>query len=177
MKGKPLLAGAAAGLIAGAVMGVMIIVMMGGTQDGTINKIAALYGGQSAALGFGAHLIHSALIGALFGLLFKSYARSKISATIAGLVYGFIWWILGPLFIMPLWLAGAGFMGLVVVKLYLVDLGNSGTVERIVSFIGVGMLLLVVGYFAPVPPRYGHQDATPPGDAPPAPGAATGDGP
>ena len=52
-----------------------------------------------------------------------------------------------------LWLAGAAFMALVVVKLFLVDLGNSGTVERIVSFIGTGVLLLVVGYFAPAPPR------------------------
>lgn len=51
------------------------------------------------------------------------------------------------------WLAGAALMGLVVIKLFLVDLGNSGTIERIVSFIGVGGLLLVVGYFAPVPPR------------------------
>jgi uncharacterized membrane protein len=51
------------------------------------------------------------------------------------------------------WLVGAGFMGLVVIKLFLVDLGNSGTIERIVSFIGIGVLLLVVGYFAPVPPR------------------------
>jgi uncharacterized membrane protein len=51
------------------------------------------------------------------------------------------------------WLAGAGFMALVVVKLFLVDLGNTGTVERIVSFIGIGALLLVVGYFAPAPPR------------------------
>jgi uncharacterized membrane protein len=52
-----------------------------------------------------------------------------------------------------LWLAGAGFMGLVVIKLFLVDLGNSGTVERIISFIGIGALLLVVGYLAPAPPR------------------------
>jgi uncharacterized membrane protein len=50
-----------------------------------------------------------------------------------------------------LWLAGAGFMALVVLKLFLVDLGNSGTVERIVSFIAIGALLLVVGYFAPAP--------------------------
>jgi uncharacterized membrane protein len=51
------------------------------------------------------------------------------------------------------WIAGASLMGLVVVKLFLVDLGNSGTVERIVSFIGTGVLLLVVGYFAPAPPK------------------------
>jgi len=52
-----------------------------------------------------------------------------------------------------LWLLGAGLMGLVVIKLFVVDLGNTGTVARIVSFIGIGTLLLVVGYFAPVPPR------------------------
>ncbi len=52
-----------------------------------------------------------------------------------------------------LWLAGAGIMGVVVVKLVLIDLGNSGTLERIISFIATGLLLLVVGYFAPVPPR------------------------
>ena len=52
-----------------------------------------------------------------------------------------------------LWLIGAGFMALVVIKLFLVDLGNTGTVERIISFIGTGALLLVVGYFAPAPPK------------------------
>jgi uncharacterized membrane protein len=51
------------------------------------------------------------------------------------------------------WLAGAGLMAVVVVKLFVVDLANVGTVPRIVSFIGVGVLMLVVGYFSPVPPR------------------------
>jgi uncharacterized membrane protein len=51
------------------------------------------------------------------------------------------------------WLTGAALMSVVVVKLFLVELGNSGTLTRIVSFLGVGLLLLVVGYFAPVPPR------------------------
>jgi len=53
----------------------------------------------------------------------------------------------------PVWLIGAGFMALVVIKLFLVDLGKTGTVERIISFIGIGALLLIVGYFAPAPPR------------------------
>jgi len=52
-----------------------------------------------------------------------------------------------------LWLTGAALMGVVVVKLFLVELGDSGSMTRIVSFLGVGLLLLVVGYFAPVPPR------------------------
>jgi uncharacterized membrane protein len=51
------------------------------------------------------------------------------------------------------WIVGAALMAIVVVKLFLVELDNSGTVERVVSFLGVGVLLLVVGYFAPVPPR------------------------
>lgn len=53
----------------------------------------------------------------------------------------------------PLWLAGAGLMGVVVVKLFVVDLSGIGTVERIVSFIGVGLLMLVIGYLSPVPPK------------------------
>lgn len=51
------------------------------------------------------------------------------------------------------YLCGAALMAVVVAKLFLVDLAQSGTLERIVSFIGVGLLLLVVGFLAPVPPK------------------------
>lgn len=51
------------------------------------------------------------------------------------------------------WMAGAGLLGVVVFKLFLVDLAGHGTVERIVSFVAVGLLLLVIGWFAPLPPR------------------------
>ncbi|MCY1418800.1 hypothetical protein D9M71_343690 [compost metagenome] len=52
-----------------------------------------------------------------------------------------------------LWMVGAALIGVVVIKLFFVELGNSGSLARIVSFIGVGVLLLIVGYFAPLPPR------------------------
>ena len=52
-------------------------------------------------------------------------------------------------------------MGVVVAKLFLFDLSNTGTVARVVSFLGVGLLLLVVGYFAPVPPSASAQDVEP----------------
>ncbi len=52
-----------------------------------------------------------------------------------------------------LWVVGAGLMGVVIAKLFLVDLSNVGTVERIVSFIVVGILMLVIGYFSPMPPK------------------------
>ena len=44
-------------------------------------------------------------------------------------------------------------MTVVVIKLFLVELDNTGTVARVVSFLGVGVLLLIVGYYSPVPPR------------------------
>ncbi|WP_296257644.1 MULTISPECIES: DUF2339 domain-containing protein [unclassified Pseudomonas] len=51
------------------------------------------------------------------------------------------------------WIVGAVLIGIVVAKLFFVELSNRGGLERIVSFIGVGILLLVVGYFAPLPPK------------------------
>ena len=56
----------------------------------------------------------------------------------------------------PLWLVGAGLLGAVVVKLFLVDLSGQGTIERIVSFVGAGLLILVIGYQAPVPPAHAN---------------------
>jgi uncharacterized membrane protein len=50
------------------------------------------------------------------------------------------------------WLGGAVLMAIVVVKLFLVDLARVGTVARIVSFLVVGVLMLVIGYFSPLPP-------------------------
>lgn len=52
-----------------------------------------------------------------------------------------------------IWFVGAGLLALVVAKLFLVDLSGRGTIAGIVSFIGVGILMLVVGYFCPLPPR------------------------
>jgi uncharacterized membrane protein len=51
-----------------------------------------------------------------------------------------------------LWLTGAALLVVVVIKLFLVDLSSIGTIERIVSFIGVGLLMLIIGYFSPLPP-------------------------
>lgn len=59
-----------------------------------------------------------------------------------------------------LWLVGSALIALVVIKLFLIELSNSGGLERIISFIAVGVLLLVVGYFAPLPPRRSSETAT-----------------
>jgi uncharacterized membrane protein len=53
----------------------------------------------------------------------------------------------------PAWIAGAALVGVVLFKMFFIDLGASGTVERIVSFLVVGSLLVATGYFSPIPPR------------------------
>ncbi|NUT63083.1 DUF2339 domain-containing protein [Herbaspirillum sp. C9C3] len=52
-----------------------------------------------------------------------------------------------------LWFAGGALLGGTVIKLFLFDLSRIQGLERIVAFIGVGVLLLLVGYFSPLPPR------------------------
>jgi uncharacterized membrane protein len=51
------------------------------------------------------------------------------------------------------WLVGMGLMIVVIAKLFLVDLSSIGTLPRIASFLTVGLLLLITGYRAPLPPK------------------------
>jgi len=53
----------------------------------------------------------------------------------------------------PLWFVGAALLALTVIKLFLFDLSHVTGIERIVSFIGIGVLLLLIGYFSPLPPK------------------------
>ncbi|WP_350414898.1 DUF2339 domain-containing protein [Cronobacter malonaticus] len=51
------------------------------------------------------------------------------------------------------WFCGAGLLGVVIVKLMLVDSAGGGGLARAVAFIGVAVLVLIVGYFSPLPPK------------------------
>jgi uncharacterized membrane protein len=53
----------------------------------------------------------------------------------------------------PVWFIGASLLGVVVIKLFLVDLARVETVARIVSFLVVGGLTVLIGYVSPLPPR------------------------
>ncbi len=53
----------------------------------------------------------------------------------------------------PYWFVGGGLLAATIVKLFLFDLSHLEGIERIVSFIGIGMLLLLIGYFSPLPPK------------------------
>lgn len=74
-----------------------------------------------------------ALFWALGGLVLTTFASKKDNRT--------------------LWFFGGALLVAVVLKLFLVDLTAQDTIERIVSFTGVGLLLVAVGYFSPLPPK------------------------
>lgn len=94
--GRRVLAGAAGGVAGGIVFGILLAVM------GMLPVIASMVGSGSAVVGFGVHLMISVMIGLGLTLLFgnrllTSYRRGAL----VGLGYGAIWWVLGPLMIMP----------------------------------------------------------------------------
>ncbi|PMS09083.1 DUF2339 domain-containing protein, partial [Trinickia caryophylli] len=57
-----------------------------------------------------------------------------------------------------IWFVGAGLLVLTVIKLFLFDLSYVQGLERIVSFIGIGIMLLLIGYFSPLPPKKIERD-------------------
>jgi len=85
-------------------------------------------------------------------LLSESLAQTSI--TVAWCVAGVTAWILGSRRLdRPLWWLGAGLLGVVLLKLLIVDRQFVGNIAGIVSFVVVGLLLIVVGRIAPTPPR------------------------
>ena len=61
----------------------------------------------------------------------------------------------------PLWLAGAVLMGIVLLKLLLVDRQHLGNLYGIASFIAYGLLCTVIGYLAPAPAKTSTENASP----------------
>ncbi|MEW1808330.1 hypothetical protein [Pseudarthrobacter sp. NPDC080039] len=91
--GRRVLAG---GIAAGIVFGMLMAMM------GMLPVIASRIGSRSAVVGFGVHMMISVAFGlgltVLFGNRFlTSYGRGAL----VRLGYGAIWWVLGPLMIMP----------------------------------------------------------------------------
>jgi uncharacterized membrane protein len=85
-------------------------------------------------------------------LLDANTAQASLSVLWATL--GVSAWVLGSKRQWPvLWWTGAVLMGIVLVKLLLVDRQFLSTVAGIVSFLAFGLLSILVGYLAPAPPR------------------------
>jgi hypothetical protein len=63
-----------------------------------------LAGGASPAAPFLVHLLISALIGMSYGVLFRREAPNWESSMGWGLLDGLVWWYLGPLTLLPIFL-------------------------------------------------------------------------
>lgn len=83
------LAGLAGGVMFGALMAMM----------GMLPMVAMLVGSTSPVVGAIVHLVISAVLGVLLALVVPAW--SVAMTLVAGAVYGVIWWVLGPLLIMP----------------------------------------------------------------------------
>jgi len=66
--------------------------------------IGKMVGQPSAAVGFFVHLIISATIGVGFSITLGRYATDIGKGLGNGLLYGGVWWLLGPLTLMPLFM-------------------------------------------------------------------------
>jgi uncharacterized membrane protein YagU involved in acid resistance len=78
---------------------------------GLLPTLATMVGSESPVVGFLVHMMISIMIGlgltVLFGTrLLTGYLRGAL----VGLAYGAIWWVLGPLVIMPMMFGGALFV-------------------------------------------------------------------
>lgn len=88
-------AGVAGGLAGGIVFGMLMQMM------DMLPMVAMLVGGESVAVGWMVHLAISAFIGATFGLVLGGKATRLGASAALGMGYGLLWWVLGPLVIMP----------------------------------------------------------------------------
>jgi uncharacterized membrane protein YagU involved in acid resistance len=93
------------GALASLAGGLLFSLIMVAT--GFLPKVAELVGGASPVLGFGVHMIISALIGMSFGVLFQYEAPNLGSGVAWGLVYGLAWWFIGPLTLLPILLGAS----------------------------------------------------------------------
>jgi hypothetical protein len=93
--------GAFAGLIGGLIFTIIML------RIGFLPTVARLVGAFSLRSGLIVHLVIANLIGASFGLLFLRRSFDLGSALGWGISYGFFWWVLGPLTLLPVLLGAA----------------------------------------------------------------------
>jgi uncharacterized membrane protein YagU involved in acid resistance len=90
--------GAGASLVGGVLFG-LLLVFSGGLPR--INRFA---GGTSTVSAILFHLLISALIGMSYGVFFRREAPNWQASVGWGLLYGLVWWYLGPLTLLPIFL-------------------------------------------------------------------------
>lgn len=94
---RDLIAGAAGGAAGGAVFGALMAMM------GMLPMVGMLIGREDAFVGFVVHMVISVGIGLAYALVPGGLRASRrpLTGWVTGVAYGFVWWILGPLLLMP----------------------------------------------------------------------------
>jgi uncharacterized membrane protein YagU involved in acid resistance len=128
--------GVAGGVAGGVVFGMLMQMM------GMLPMVAMLVGSKSPAVGWIVHLAISGFIGATYALLLGRWATSPGASAALGVGYGLVWWVLGPLLIMPARLGMDLFMF------------NAMTRQSLMGHLVYGLVLGLV--YALVRPRLGR---------------------
>jgi len=84
------------GLAGGVIFGMMMWMM------GMLPMIGKMVGLPNIFAGWIVHLGISASIGASFAVLLDRFVKGLASGAATGMIYGAVWWFLGPLTLMPL---------------------------------------------------------------------------
>ncbi|MCH7311972.1 DUF2339 domain-containing protein [Acinetobacter sp. ANC 4805] len=89
----------------------------------------------------------------LWGIEIWSNGDVQLSLTLLWVILAFVLMTFSSRrHIRQIWFVGAALLAIVVAKLLLLDLSQSGTLTRVISFIGSGAIMLVIAYLAPLPP-------------------------
>ena len=141
-----------AGLIAGVLFGIMMHLMTAPTPDGgrmpVIAMVGQIVGSPTVTAGWLYHLVNSAVIGAIFGWLVAPRVRGYGSGFTWGAAYGFAWWILGGLVLMPVLLGMPAFAPLVMPEMQMVAMGS--LVGHLVYGLVLGAAFVMLVRGAPV---------------------------
>lgn len=120
--------GIVAGLIGGIIFGIMMQMMTAPTPEGgqmpMMAMVAKVVRSDSVAVGWLYHLFNSAVIGGIFGWLLGTRSHTFGAGLGWGAVYGFAWWIIGGLILMPLLLGMPPFAPLQMAPMRPVAMGS-----------------------------------------------------
>lgn len=112
--GRTIVAGSVAGLVAGLIFDTLMRVVATEGRRVPISMIrfaTRAVHTQSLAAGFLAYPVYGLLLGALFGWLIGSRALEVVSGLALGGLYGFAWWMLTGLVLIPADLGAVPFSG------------------------------------------------------------------
>jgi uncharacterized membrane protein YagU involved in acid resistance/succinate dehydrogenase/fumarate reductase cytochrome b subunit len=92
----------ARGVVSGVVGGLVFTFVM--IETGALTKVASLMDMTTPLSGFFVHMGIAVIVGSSYALLFRGHSYDVGSALGWGTSYGFLWWLLGPLTLMPYFL-------------------------------------------------------------------------